>query len=222
MVRQVRVIRNTSLLGILSVLVLWLVRRDIFANIDAILYGLIAGVAYAGLYWRTLLRRIARQDRRYERNKIFVQFISVFDFIFAAAGAGLPILGAIAAVVLLVTIFDFISGHWWAVLCGGFGVGGAAALAILALNYERLNGPLYYQYDSRGWLGGEGMLYQVGVVEEALAPIGLINLNGELWHATSKSGEVIAKGEKVEVISRAGLLLHVDRVAEAATKTDVD
>lgn len=220
MVRQVRVVRNTSILGLLSLLVLWLARRDVASNVDVAFYGLAAGAAYAAMYWRALRKRIERRNRRYERNKIFVRFISVFDFMLAAAGAGLPVLIGMVAVVLAVTIFDFVTDNRWAVLCGGFGVSGAAVLTTLALRYERAHGPLYYQYDSRAWLGGEGMLYQVGVVEEPLTPTGLINLNGELWSATSKSGESIGKGEKVEVISRAGLLLYVDRVCEDRTPTE--
>lgn len=79
--------------------------------------------------------------------------------------------------------------------------------------YEREHGPVYYQYDSRAWTETEGALYQVGEVLEPLAPAGRVMINGEIWNAVSLGGEHIGKGERVEVISRDGLTLKVDRVA---------
>jgi len=212
MVRQVRVIRNTSLLGVLSLAVLWLARNDIVANAEALLWGGVGGAAYAGWYWRRLRRRIARSDRRYGRNKILVQFISVFEFAAAAAATNIYLLGALAVALILIIFLNVITDYWWAVLGGSFGFTGAGVLTVLTVIYERRHGPLYYQYDSRGWLGGEGMLYRTGVVEEALTPKGMVSLDGELWSAVSKSGENIGEGEKIEVVSRDGLVLHVDRI----------
>lgn len=206
------------MLGALSLVVLWIVRRDIGANGDALLLGGIGGVAYAVFYWRRLRRRIARADRRYERNKVLVRFLSVFEIVATATASGIYLFIAVALGLIVVIILNVVTDYWWATLGGGFGVAGTVVLTILVLVYERKHGPLYYQYDSRDWLGAEGLLYRVGVVEEALAPTGMVSLNGELWSAVSKSGEVIGKGEKVEVVSREGLVLHVDRIAESSAE----
>ncbi len=80
------------------------------------------------------------------------------------------------------------------------------------MRYERKHGPVYYQYDSSAWSGGEGLLYQTGEVVEPLSPTGRVLINGELWNAVSLSGEAIEKGEQIEVISRDGLTLYVDWV----------
>ena len=213
MVRQVRVIRNTLIIGVIFLYVLWMVRKDILDNSDALIYGMLGGGLYASIYWKGLLRRIRRQDNRYEKNKIFVQFISVFEFLLTVAASGHYVLMGLGVVILIVAIFDFMTGHWWMVLASAFGVISSAVLTVLALQYEKAHGPLYYQYDSRLWLGGEGMLYQVGEVQQPLTPQGLISLNGELWKAISMSGESIGEGERVEVISRDGLTLRVDRVS---------
>ncbi len=214
MVRQVRVIRNTLIVAAIFVLLLWQVRGHVLENIDALLIGILAGGVYALIYWRGLLRRITRKNKRYETNKIFVRFISVFEVLLTVATSGHYVLIGIAVVILIAVIFDYLTGHWWAVLFGGLGITSSAVLTVAVLWYEKEHGPLYYQYDSRMWLGGEGMLYQVGEVEETLSPSGLVTVNGELWKAISKSGEPIRKGERIEVISRTGLILQVDRASD--------
>ena len=64
MVRQVRVIRNTLIVAAIFVLLLWQVRGHVLENIDALLIGILAGGVYALIYWRGLLRRITRKNRR--------------------------------------------------------------------------------------------------------------------------------------------------------------
>ena len=214
MVRQVRVIRNTLLVAAIFAALLWTVRARIAEHPDALLIGAFAGLIGGFVYWKGLLRRIRRKNTRYEANKIFVRFISVFEFLLAAAASSHYLLTGLAVIVLIALIFDYATGHWWTVLAGGLGATSSVVLAATVWSYEKNHGRLYYQYDSRAWAGDEGMLYQVGRVEEPLEPQGLLSVNGELWKAVSKSGEPIGRGEKVEVISRDGLTLYVDRVVD--------
>ncbi len=55
--------------------------------------------------------------------------------------------------------------------------------------------------------GREGLIGEVGVVQEALNPEGKVFVHGELWRAVSR--EKIDKNEKVEVEAIQGLLLKV-------------
>lgn len=212
MVKQVRIIQNIVIMAFLFSGVLWLVREDLVKHLDAVLWGVVCGVLYGAFYWFRLVHRITRGDRRYERNKVFVQFISPFEIVLLAAASSHYILIGMAVVLILGLIFDWIVGHWWAVLLGSAGVSASVFLGTSVLRYERKHGSVYYQYDSRAWSGGEGLLYQTGEVVEPLSPTGRVLINGELWNAVSLSGEPIARGEPIEIISREGLTLHVDRV----------
>lgn len=212
MVKQVRVIRNVSVIAILFAGVLWLVRNHISANPDAILVGGLGGICYGWLYWWRLSRRVSRRNRRFGQNKIFVQFLSVFELALVAAASSHYILIVLALLILAGAFVGIFSEHWWTVLAGSFGIAAAASLGISIIRYESRHGPLYYQYDSRAWLGGEGLLYQVGQVVERLAPTGRVTVNGEVWNAVSMSGDAIETGQDVEVIARDGLTLYVDRL----------
>jgi hypothetical protein len=57
----------------------------------------------------------------------------------------IPIGVALLAGVLL----SALSGAWWAVLIGTFGLASGAVLADSIIRDERHHGPLHYQYDSR-------------------------------------------------------------------------
>jgi membrane-bound ClpP family serine protease len=56
------------------------------------------------------------------------------------------------------------------------------------------------------------MLYQVGTVVQPLTPAGKVKIQGVLWNAVSLSGEALAVGQQVEVISVHRLTLYVDRL----------
>jgi membrane-bound serine protease (ClpP class) len=81
------------------------------------------------------------------------------------------------------------------VLIGGFFVG----IAFLAFRA--------YRRTPKG--GMEGLLGEIGVVEERIDPIGLIFAHGEHWKATSE--EVAEEGEKVRIIGSRGLELIVKK-----------
>lgn len=214
MVKQARVIRNISLIGALCGSLLWLRWKDIPTHPDALVLGILAGAVYGQFYWRHLSQRVTRQGRRFGRNRIFVHYLSLFELLLAAAAWSLYLFIALALLVLAGMLLDFFSGHWWSILSGSFGITAALVLAGHIVRYERHHGALYYQYDSRSWLGGEGLLYQRGKAVQPLTPQGKIMINGELWNAVSLNGETIAAGEKVEVISREGLTLYVDSLPE--------
>lgn len=212
MVRQVRVIYNTAIMALLFAAVLWLARASLSRHLDAVLWGLAGGVAYGVVHWYRLERRIGRRDRRFERNKVLVRFLSPFELLLAAAVSSHYLLIGVALLLLALLLLGWLSGHWWTILLGSLGLGAAVFVGTRLIAFEVKNGPVYYQYDSRAWSGGEGMLYEQGSVVEPLAPIGRVVVNGELWNAVSVSGEPIDRGERIEVIARDGLTLRVDRI----------
>ncbi len=65
-------------------------------------------------------------------------------------------------------------------------------------------------YRSKPTSGMEGLIGKIGVVEERIAPVGLIFAHGEYWNATST--EVAEQGEKVRVIGSRGLELIVEKL----------
>lgn len=214
MVGQVRVIRNVLLVGLACGAILWFVRFHLGQHLDALLLGVAVGAMYGLLHWRQLRPKVTRRDRRFARNKILVQYLSIAEVAVAAVAynhyLAIPLVLAILAAVLL----GYFSVHWWTVLLGSFGLGGAITLGTCILREEREIGPIYYQYDNKHWQGAEGMLYKVGSVVQRLTPQGMVRVNGELWNAVSMSGEEIEAGEKVEVLRLDGLTLHVDRLPQ--------
>ena len=56
--------------------------------------------------------------------------------------------------------------------------------------------------------GAEGMIGAQGVVSETLAPIGMVEINGEYWKASGVNGR-IDKGREIEVVGIKGLKLQV-------------
>ncbi len=67
-------------------------------------------------------------------------------------------------------------------------------------------------YRSKPKSGMEGLIGEIGVVEERIDPVGLIFAHGEYWKATSK--EVAEQGEKVRVVGSRGLELIVGKEKE--------
>jgi membrane-bound serine protease (ClpP class) len=61
--------------------------------------------------------------------------------------------------------------------------------------------------------GPEGMIGAVGRVREALAPAGLVFVDGALWQARARSGAPIPPGESVTVVGIDGLQLLVQKEA---------
>ena len=210
-VKQVRVGRNVLLWASLCSLVLWLVGVRLWAHWTAIVFGVVAGSGYAIWHWQHLARRITRHDRHFEPNKILVHYLSIVEVLVSAVGYN-PYLAIPIAVVLVVgVLLSALSGLWWAVMVAMFGLASSAVLGGYILRYERLHGPLHYQYDSRTWSGAEGMLYRPATVVKPLTPGGKVDYQGELWNAVSLSGEPIGAGECVEVIAVERLTLYVDR-----------
>jgi membrane protein implicated in regulation of membrane protease activity len=210
-----RVLWNMGGLWVLSAVVLWLGRGRLGDQWSALSIGILLGGGAGWLRWRHLARRIARRDRRYERNKIFVDYLHLGEVaVTVIVDAPYIVLPAVAGCVALVWFMPLIMS-WWIVLVGAAGVTGASVLLGAVLWYERQYGPLYYQYNSENWSGAEGLLYQPGTVVEPLRPTGTVKLpGGVLWNAVSLSGEVIGLGETVEVLSVQGLTLYVDRLPE--------
>jgi membrane protein implicated in regulation of membrane protease activity len=211
-VKQVRVLRNVLVWGLLCTLVLWLVWMQLWVHWTAIGCGVVAGSSYAVWHWRRLSHRIARRDRHFEAHKIFVHYLSSAEMLLCALGYN-PFLAIPLAVVLVAGVLLLaLSGFWWGAMAAAFGLASSVVLGGLILRYERVHGPLYYQYDSRTWSGAEGMLYRLATVVTPLTPGGKVDYQGELWNAVSLSGEPIGAGERVEVLSVERLTLSVDRV----------
>ena len=219
-VKQVRVLRNV-LIGCGGWgLVLWWLRDQMWAYRYDLGLGCLAGMAVGSGYCWYLQRRIARRDRRYERNKIFVHYLNWVEALTSTVAYN-PYL-AIPLGLLLLAVVVLFSVHGWTVLASGLGLTATAVLAGWIVWYEQHHGPLYYQYNSEAWSGAEGLLYQVGTVVIPLCPSGKVKLQGALWNAVSLSGEAIEVGQEVEVIAIERLTLAVDRVMPARAPLEPD
>ncbi len=82
------------------------------------------------------------------------------------------------------------------VLIGGFFI----TIAFLA----------FRAYRRKPTSGMEGLIGEIGVVEERIDPVGLIFAHGEYWNATST--EIAEQGEKVRIIDSRGLELIVEKL----------
>lgn len=212
-VKQVRVLRNIVLTWGLCAVILWSLRARLWEHGEAVGLGLLLGGALGVARWHVLRRRIARRDRRYERNKIFVHYLSMFDLLLNAVGYNLYLsipLGLGLLALVMVGVFS----TWWSVLLWSALWVAASVVAVCLLCYERQHGPVFYQYNSEDWGGAEGLLYQEGTVVEALTPRGKVTVQGVLWNAVSMSGEDIDAGMSIEVIAIERLTLYVDRLPD--------
>ena len=158
-VKQTRVLRNILTMFMLWALLLWLLRARLGEHADALALGLAAGVAYGGLRWWQLQRRIARRDRRYEPNKIFVDYLSSGEVAVAVVAHNLYLAIPLALAGLVAVLFATRSAHWWTVFGGSVGLAAMGVLTGGVLWYEQRHGALYYQYKSATWTGAEGLLY---------------------------------------------------------------
>ena len=61
--------------------------------------------------------------------------------------------------------------------------------------------------------GASTLVDKNGIVTEALDPIGMVRVNGELWKAESLSGQ-IREGEKIRVVRMEGFKLFVEKIPE--------
>jgi len=214
-VKQVRVLRNV-LIGCGGWgLVLWWLRGQLWAYGYDLGLGCLAGMAVGSGYGWYLQRRIARRDRRYERNKIFVHYLNGVEALTATVAYN-PYLDIPLGLLLLAVVFlGAFSARAWTVLASSLGFTATAVVAGWIVRYEQRHGPLYYQYNTETWSGAEGLLYQVGTVVAPLCPSGKVKLQGALWNAVSLSGEAIEVGQQVEVIAIERLTLSVDRLTPA-------
>ena len=103
LVPQVRVLRNVLGLSVLCALAVWLVRDRLWEHAPGISLGVAAGAVGGWLWWRHLSRTIARRDRRYERNKIFVHYLSLLEVVLTAVAYN-PFLALPLGVVLLAVV----------------------------------------------------------------------------------------------------------------------
>lgn len=212
-VKQIRVLRNILLVLVLCLFVLWLLRARLWSYHNALIWGIGVGLLSGALRWWQLYHRIARRDRRYERNKIFVNYLNVFEAFVAAIVYNAYMSIPLALTCLMVILLTTLSAHWWTVLASSYGLACTCFLTICIVRYERRYGPLYYQYQSEAWSGAEGLLYQEGVVVQPLMPAGKVEVGGVLWNAVSRSGECLPVGERIEVLAVERLTLDVDRLA---------
>ena len=212
-VKQVRVLRNTLLVLALCALVLGLLHARLWVYRDALIWGVLLGLAGGALRCRPLYYHIARRDRRYERNKIFANYLNIFEVVVAAVVYNVYISIPLGLICITVVLLMTLSAHWWTVLGSSFGLACMGFLAACIVGYERRHGCLYYQYKSDAWSGAEGLLYQEGVVVQPLRPAGKVKLEGVLWNAVSRSGEALQVGERIEVLSVERLTLYVDRLS---------
>ena len=211
-VKQVRVLRNVLIGCGVSVLALGWLRGRLWENWYALVLGCLVGVVVGSGYRWHLQRHIARRDRRYERNKIFVHYLNLGEVLMTAMAYNYVLAILFGLLLLAALLLGIFSAYWWMVLASSLGLTSTAVVAGWIVRYERHHGPLYYQYQSETWSGAEGLLYQVGTVVAPLHPAGKVKLQGAFWNAVSLSGEDIEVREEVEVIGIERLTLYVDRL----------
>ena len=215
-IRQRRVWRNLIGLGLLCCGLIWWLDDRVRHAPDALAWGVALGLPGSLMHWRYLTRRITRRDRRYERNKIPVHYLSVFEALVASFAESYYLAIPVVLVLVIVALSVSLSGHWWTVLGATCGLVWAVILTACILFYEWRHGALHYQHDNSNWTGAEGLLYQCGTVVQPLAPAGKVNMpGGVLWNALSQSGETIETGTSVEVIGVQRLTLYVDRLPDS-------
>lgn len=73
-------------------------------------------------------------------------------------------------------------------------------------------GLAYRAYRARPKGGSDGLMGEVGLVQEIIDPEGLVFVHGEYWQA--KAGEKLEPGEKVKVVGVEGLVLRVEKAIE--------
>lgn len=73
-------------------------------------------------------------------------------------------------------------------------------------------GLAYRAYRARPKGGSDGLMGEVGLVQEIIDPEGLVFVHGEYWQAIA--GEKLEPGEKVKVVGVEGLVLRVEKAIE--------
>lgn len=58
-------------------------------------------------------------------------------------------------------------------------------------------------------VGSELILNSTGIVTRKLAPIGEVNVQGEIWRAKTEDGSMVEEGKRVRIVARQGLILIV-------------
>lgn len=169
----------------------------------------LAGWAYGSLHWRRLRTRIARSGDAVAPNRVFVRFLSVGEALLTAAAWSLPLLAFVALLGTALTAANAALGGLLLASFGAFGTTASLTAGAALVRYERRQGPLYYQYASEFWGGGESLLFCRGVALEALAPEGWVRVEGERWRARSADGRALPAGSSVEVVDRDGFCLLV-------------
>lgn len=111
----------------------------------------------------------------------------------------------------LITPIDWVvalrdAGLWTIILVALF----LAAVIYAVINIRRFS-PVH---------GNDEFRKSRAIVTEDLNPEGLIMVQGETWRASSSSGEVIARGQRVKVVGRDGMYLTVEPLPNRNPKND--
>jgi membrane-bound ClpP family serine protease len=109
--------------------------------------------------------------------------------------------GAIVLVGILLVVRSYLHLPGWAI---------AAVVAAWVSKDVILFPFIWRSYDGDRPGLSRTMTGSIGVVKQALAPEGFVQINGELWKAEAIDGEkVIDRGATVRVVSRIGLTVQV-------------
>ena len=65
--------------------------------------------------------------------------------------------------------------------------------------------------------GASGLENEIGVVREALTPVGTVFVHGERWRATTEDGAILPVGTPVRILIVQDLTLVVEAAPETAT-----
>jgi membrane-bound serine protease (ClpP class) len=102
-------------------------------------------------------------------------------------------------IALALVVLHVVEGGWAIALLVGTG----------ALETAQTIFWLWYSQRRRVQVGAETLIGQVVEVAEECRPYGYVRVQGELWRAHAAAGA--ARGERVRVVARDGLMLEVER-----------
>ena len=116
---------------------------------------MLTGAVGGWLWWRHLSRMIARRDRRYERNKIFVHYLSIVEVAIAAVAYNHYLALPLGVVLLAVVVGTSVFSHAWIMCLGSSGLVGMSVLAGPSSGTNATTGT-YITIQQRGLVGGRG------------------------------------------------------------------